>query len=124
HVVAGTFSGLYDSRDGGAHWAPAGFTGQVIVALGAAAPNELWVALVHGDDDHQIFEIHHTQDGGATWISTGWPARRAFSFLSFRFDSRAPDKPYVIADGRVFHRTAAGWDRLASADHSSDLVAL
>jgi photosystem II stability/assembly factor-like uncharacterized protein len=124
HLVVGTFSGLYDSRDGGAHWAPAGFGDKIIVALGAGLPNELWVAFVGGPDEHQVFEIRESRDGGATWISTEWPARRWFSFLSFRFDSRAPERPYVVADGRLFHRTATGWDLLRPADHTSDLVAL
>ncbi len=126
HLLAGTFfSGIYESRDGGAHWAPVGLAGNVVIALGAAPPNELWVAFVGGDDDHPIFEIRESRDGGATWISAGWPVQSPFSFVSFRFDSRAPERPYFVEyNGGLFHRTATGWDRLTPADHTSDLVAL
>jgi photosystem II stability/assembly factor-like uncharacterized protein len=124
HRVAGSYQGLYDSRDGGAHWAPAGFGDKVILGLGAGLPNELWVGFVGGPDHHQVYEIYESRNGGATWISADWPESGYFRFLSFHFDPRAPARPYLIADGGLFHRTATGWDRLRPADHTYDLVVL
>ncbi|HEV7669090.1 MAG TPA: hypothetical protein VGS22_11230 [Thermoanaerobaculia bacterium] len=125
HLVAGTFNGLYESRDGGAHWAPAGFANEIIIALGAARPNELWVAVLGGDDDHPIFEIRESRDGGALWTSAGWPAHSPFNFVTFRFDARNPEQPYFVDyDGRLFHRTATGWNRLRPSQRTFDVAVL
>lgn len=125
HLLAGTSRGLFESRDGGGHWAPGGLPGEFVLALGSSPPNELWAASVSGDDEHQVFKVFRSRDGGATWISQGWPQGNPFFLARFRFDPADPSRPFLVdSDGRLFRSTARGWNRLRPADRTSDVTVL
>ncbi len=125
HLLAGTReSGLFESRDAGAHWIPAGFADGVVIALGAAAPNGLWLALASGTDEAPAFQILRSRDGGARWTSTALPAEEGLTSSVFRFDERSPERPFLLDSGRLFRRGVSGWNRLATSERIFDLAVL
>ncbi|HEV7669089.1 MAG TPA: hypothetical protein VGS22_11225 [Thermoanaerobaculia bacterium] len=127
HVFAATGQGLYESRDGGARWTLAGFSDSYVLTIAAAPPAELWAALAvpTGGDDDTAYEIRRSLDGGATWVSADWPRGSGLDLVHFRFDPRAPGRPYLLDYyGRLLHRTATGWEQLSPADRTSDIAVL
>ncbi len=125
HWLAGTSQGLFESRDGGAHWTSAGFAGATVIAIGAAAPNEIWAALSIPEGEGDRFEIRRSRDGGTTWTPVERPTEVNLGNVRFRFDPRSPGRPYLIGStGLLLHRTAAGWSRLRPAPQTYDLTVL
>ncbi len=97
----GPGSGLYESRDGGAHWTnisrrpglPRGLLGRIGVAVAASDPRVLYAILQAKGGG-----VFRSSDGGASWrrINDSWNLRqRGFYYCAIYVDPTNAQKVYV-----------------------------
>ena len=103
HLTSGGANdGLYESRDGGSHWArlqghglPAGITGRIAVAF---APNDAKRVYALIESAHGT--LWRSDDGGATWtmVNTSHGIdQRPFYFTSLAVDPKNADTVYFMS---------------------------
>ncbi len=115
----GPGSGIYETRDGGAHWTnlthnpglPGGVLGRIGISIAASRPRVLYAILQarHGG-------VFRSDDTGRSWrrVNRDWALRqRAFYYMSIFADPSRPDTVYVPEvdalwvsrdGGKNFHR--------------------
>jgi len=105
----GTWDGVYQSVDGGAHWARLGDLARgILVGAVATSPADSMIVLASAD------QLYRSVDGGVHWTSTGQPPGR------IAFHPLAPNQ--VLTTGSRSIDAGANWTpiSLAASDVAAD----